>query len=41
MRQVLVHPDKPPKEAATAKAETDEITRRVRELQAYKGEKQS
>ena len=39
MRQVLVHPDKPPKEAVTAKAESDEITRRMKELQAYKGEK--
>ena len=39
MRQVLVHPDKPPKEAVTAKAESDEITRRMRELQEYKGEK--
>lgn len=39
MRQVLVHPDKPPEKATTAKAETDEITRRVRELQTYKGEK--
>lgn len=40
MRQVLVHPDKPPKEAVTAKAESDEIARRVKELQEYKGEKQ-
>lgn len=39
MRQVLVHPDKPPKEAATARAESDEIARRVKELQEYKGEK--
>ena len=39
MRQVLVHPDKPPKGAVTAKAESDEITRRMKELQEYKGEK--
>ena len=39
MRQVLVHPDKPPKEAVTAKAERDEIARRVKELQEYKGER--
>ena len=40
MRQVLVQSDKVEQKANTAKSDSDEITRRMREMQKYKGEKQ-
>lgn len=39
MRQVLVHSDQIKRKADTAKSDSDEITRRMKEMQKYKGEK--
>ena len=39
MRQVLVHSDKVKQNADTARSDSDEITRRMKEMQEYKGEK--